>query len=350
MEAHPTFYEETIALIHTKPLLPKKTKTIDIMNKPSRVILPLAVLLSTAPSLLGQYFSGNGSASASVTPGDPSSSSVFTSFPTGLDDGSLPGSTSGSASFTANGVSAVGSASGTYAVSSGWNNISVSTTAAFNYPATPPNSELGNLFGYGALGSADGYGYITIYDVVFSGPSVATLGSFNLSFSGSNEASGGGTAQDGNIYGQSSFNVSLSGATPSSGHFSGNIWKYADGIPVDGGDLLAGYTGGTVDLSTGQWVIPTGVPLTLQIDLSGYSSGFGRYDSNGEASSEANVWLSLNTPLFNLPEGFTVNSADGAIVDNFYTAVPEPEHYFALAGAGLALFGLYRRARRTRSA
>lgn len=321
------------------------------MNKPSQVILPLAVLLSTAPSLLGQHFVGGGHASTSVTPGDPSSSSVSTSYPTGIppDDGSLPGgSTSGSASFTANGISAVGSASGTYAARSAWNNISVSTTAEFNYPATPPNSELGNLFAYGGSASSYASGYITINDVVFSGPLVATLGSLNLSFAGNVEVSvgGAGVYQFGSA--SSGLGIDLSGASAHSGSFNGAVLTYGSGNWHPNG-LLDGYTGGPVDLTTGQWVIPIGVPLSLSINLTVSSDVSGYYDSNGESSSEAKLWLPINTPLFNLPEGFTVNSADGAIVNNYYTAVPEPEHYFALAGAGLALFGLYRRARRTGS-
>lgn len=318
-----------------------------MITKPSQVILPLAVLLATAPSLLGQQFYGNGGASASVTPGTPSSDSINSSFPvTGIppDDGFHPGSTSGSASFTANGVSAVGSATGTYAVASGWSSISVSSTVSFDYPATPPNSELGNIFGYGASASSGVVGYIYVYDVIISGPSVATLGSVNLSFSGDTEASASG----GNSYSSYSsfgFSVTLNGASQFSGSFSGNLYEDHSGYS-DGSGLLTGYAGGTASLTTGEWIIPTGVPLTLYFSLSGSSSASGDYDSNGDASNDGNLWLPLATPLFNLPEGFTANSADGAIVNNYYTAVPEPEHYFALAGAGLAVFGLYRRARR----
>lgn len=128
----------------------------------------------------------------------------------------------------------------------------------------------------------------------------------------------------------------------------GSIFSYPDGSTIGGGSL-AGYIGGAVDMTTPELQIPTGVPLTLQIQLSSISDALAAYHPDGssaEASSEAELWLPLNTPLFNLPEGFTVNSLDGAIVDNIYTVVPETEHYLALAGAGLALFGLYRRARR----
>lgn len=318
-----------------------------MITKPSQVILPLAVLLATAPSLLGQYFTGSGSTSASVTPGTPSSDSTSSYFPlTGIppDDGLHPGSTSGSASFTANGVSAVGSASGSYAVASGWSSISTSSTASFDYPATPPNSVLGNTFGYGASASGNAYGYIYVYDVIISGPSVATLGSINLSFSGDTEASANGENSY-SSYSYSTLSVRLNGASAFSGSFDGGLYEDYTGYSFGDG-LLTGYAGGTASLTTGEWIIPTGVPLTLFFELTSSSYASGNYDSSGDASGDGNLWLPLATPLFNLPEGFTANSADGAIVNNYYTAVPEPEHYFALAGAGLAVFGLYRRARR----
>lgn len=327
------------------------------MNRPFQVILPLAVLLSTAPSSLGQdplqQFLGDGSANASVTPGDPSTSSFSSSFPTWVlpDDGSLPGSTSGSASFTGDGINAVGSASASYAVSSGWSGISVSSTASANYPAIPPNPPgLDNA----ASGQGHAQGRFFIHDLIFSGPSDGPIqGSLNLLFSGNAEASAVGTRPGNLTQGFSYFLGNLAGAAQLYGETYGHILAEVfgeGGGTLEGGGILAGYAGGTVEMTTDQWEIPIGVPLRLYLELGGDSLVGGGYGFSGEAASEANLWLPHNTPLFNLPEGFTVNSANGAIVNNYYTPIPEPEHYFALAGAGLALFGLYRRTRRRGSA
>lgn len=330
------------------------------MNRPFQVILPLAALLSTAPSSLGQaplqQFLGNGSANASVTPG-ANPSSVSSSFPSVPPyDGPLPGSTSGSVSFTADGINAVGSATASYAVSSGWSGISVSSTASANYPAIPPNPpELDNA----ASGKGHAQGRFAIHDLIFSGPSDGPIqGSLNLLFSGNAEASAVGTRPGNLTQGFSQFLGNLAYEAPNGatqlygetyGHILAEVFGEGDGT-LEGGGLLAGYAGGAVEITTDQWEIPIGVPLRLYLELGGDSLAGGGYGFSGEAASEANLWLPHNTPLFNLPEGFTVNSANGAIVNNYYTAIPEPEHCFALAGAGLALFGLYRRTRRNGSA
>lgn len=341
--AVPRLSETPSARIHAEPLLTNKPIP-STMAKPSHVILPLAVMLSTAPPLLGQLFNGDGSLHISFQPGSYSSS-FSSAFPSGSDDGSLPGGTAGSASHTADGISAVGSVSGGYAASSGWSSISVSTTALVSYPANQPISEPPER---GASGITRAAGQIYFHQLIFSGPSdsTSTQGSLNLLFSGKSDASVEGSTVVNYVYGNVDFIVHLNGALAAPPIAERNGLIADAGVGLQGYSLLAGYTGGIVDVTTGEWTIPIGVPVLMQIDLSSRADAYAQGEFNGEISNEGELWLPLNTPLFNLPEGFTVNSLDGAIVDNIYTAVPEPEQYFALAGAGLALFGLYRRVRR----
>jgi hypothetical protein len=65
--------------------------------------------------------------------------------------------------------------------------------------------------------------------------------------------------------------------------------------------------------------------------------------SGGSASALATLALPTSGPVFDLPSGYTANALSYGIVDNIFTPVPEPEHYAALAGAGLLAFGLWRR-------
>lgn len=312
------------------------------MTKLSRLLPCFALGLATT-SVSAQIFSGSGSASGEVTPGTPSSASFNSSYPVFPQDGSLPGSTSGSALFTATGVSAVGSASGSYSAASGWPGLSVSANSGSSYPAVAPNTSFGDFFNFGATGNANVHTTLNVTDLVFSGPSAAIPVSLNLLFSSAVNASalGGSVAS----YGASGFSISLNGASTFSGEFAGNFHIYNSQAP-SGNGLLSGYAGGLASLESGIWAAPTGTPLTLSISLYGNASAQGLYDTSASSDATATLALPTGGPLFNLPVGFTADSPSLQLANNVYAPVPEPGHYAALAGLGLLGFAFWRRARR----
>ena len=96
--------------------------------------------------------------------------------------------------------------------------------------------------------------------------------------------------------------------------------------------------------------VPTGVPIPIGIGLDGDASTGECFSFCGDTLfSDVNFIDTLsfnpNGPLFNLPDGFTVNGA--CVVDNNFicgesAAAPEPGP-FALMGVGLVALGLLRR-------
>jgi hypothetical protein len=303
-------------------------------------LLPLPCLAFglAATSAQAQLFSGGGGASASVTPGAVSSSSFGSNFPEAPLDGSQPGSTSGSATFTATGATAVGSATGNYSSSASWTGLSGSSSASSTYPATAPNSSFGDVLGYGAVGSTLSSATLTVSDLVFSGPSSAIPVSLNLLFSGTQNASG----TSGSSYGIFNFTLDLSGAAQFSGSFSGRADVYSGGgINQEG--LLTGYNGGANSLQSGIWAAPTGIPLTLTITLYTQAYASSGYGATADGDATAALALLNDSPLFNLPSGFSADSASLGLVGNVYSPVPEPSEYVAIAGLGLLAFGAWHR-------
>ncbi len=310
-----------------------------------RIITPLlasaALATTLTPASAQSFFFGNGSASATVTPGSPSVSSFNSSFGQGgfPDDGSLPGSTGGSTSFTANGVSAVGSASASYSASSGFDGLTVSASSAHSYPATLPNSSFGDFLGYGANGTGSGSAYLTVNDLVFTGPGSALPVSMNGLFQGA------GSATELSSFG-GNFSISLGGGAALAGFeaYQG-VWG-GGSLGAVGYYVIDGYTSGTMPFQTGAWIVPINTPVSLSVGLGLTVSGAGGYDTTSDSSASVSLFLPTSGPVFNLPDGFTVNSASLGIVNNTYSPVPEPEEYAACAAAGLVGFGLWRRAAR----
>ena len=276
-----------------------------------RSITPLlasAALASVLTSVSAQiFFTGNGSASATVTPGSPSVSGFNCSFCQGgfPDDGSQPGSTSGATSFTANGVSAVGSANASYSASSGFDGLTVSASSAHSYPATLPNSSFGNFLGYGANTTVSGSANLTVTDLVFTGPGSALPVSLNGLFQGT------GSATELSSF-SGSFSVGLGGGAAMSGFEAHQgIWG-GGSLGTVGYYVIGGYTSGTMPFQTCAWIVPINTPVSLSIGLGLSVSGAGGYDTTSDSSASVSLFLPTSGPVFNLPDGFTVNSATRA--------------------------------------
>jgi hypothetical protein len=109
----------------------------------------------------------------------------------------------------------------------------------------------------------------------------------------------------------------------------------------------SGYTGGSMNVTTVDWIVPTNVSLGLRLSLT--ASSYFDVVSGDQGIAGVNAMHSLSLPLsgpvFTLPAGYMANSVSYGIVDNQFTPVPEPGHYTAAAAVGLLGFGFWRRSR-----
>ncbi|HTR37308.1 MAG TPA: PEP-CTERM sorting domain-containing protein [Bryobacteraceae bacterium] len=215
---------------------------------------------------------------------------------------------------------------------------------------------------------------LTLDDVVFSGPTDSVTTALNLALAGSMSAtaSAGGAFQYG---AEGAANVTFDGyltdndqfAFEFGGSMSNNQWNgsYVSGTSCFTSSGLLGDTqgcGSAVEsvgstVGTDQFDVPIGVPLTLVMTLNtnagvaGYVNGNGSADATGGANFIDTVSFPFSGVVFDLPDGYTVNSAEGMIVDNHFvgaentSAVPEPGSLpILLAGfAAIALLHLRRR-------
>lgn len=101
-----------------------------------------------------------------------------------------------------------------------------------------------------------------------------------------------------------------------------------------------------LELNSGAFEVPTGVPLDLDLQVQVVAtSGDGGTAISTDALVDFSTTWSFPTlgPVFDLPPGFTVNSAEAGIADNRW--VPEPSGAATLLAAGLlATAGSRRRA------
>jgi hypothetical protein len=300
----------------------------------------LAILLSLAagPTASAQVFSSSATYQLEVTP--PLSERVF-----GRDFSSWTTGTVAhvSDSLTFSSVTAVGSASGSASVSTipSWNPISATSTASHSYPATPPNSEAGNPFGYGARAFLQADSSITVTDLIFSGPTSSTTASLNANLSRFRVTANANTANQ-QVSGYAYFSASMNQPTLDDRRYMGSMAALGDGSDSSFG-LLSGIVNGAASVVTGSWTVPVGTPVVMNLSLGAWANSAGGYGTSGSATASAAFLLPTSGPVFNLPEGYTVNSALLGIVDNQWIPVPEPEEYAACGAALLIGFASLRR-------
>ena len=208
---------------------------------------------------------------------------------------------------------------------------------------------LGSFFGVRASAG----GRITVDDMIISGPAGFVLTSYQLHISGSL----GGTSVPG---------ASLHGGTPHNGGGSAvSIYTFAQGAIVGEGYFNAGsinqnlyHVGsglltnfdGDDELTSNLFSVATNMPFTVALDMSVVSTAFNSDGGSGFSTAFADFGHTLSfatdRPVFNLPDGYTVNSVSAGIVNNHFSApagVPEPG---SLAMVGLGLVGVLSSLRR----
>jgi MYXO-CTERM domain-containing protein len=114
--------------------------------------------------------------------------------------------------------------------------------------------------------------------------------------------------------------------------------------------MLSAWDSGNTGIVTPSFTVQSGVPFEVKLILTASSHTEVNFGSGGGGTAEANTGFShtlafaLDGPVFNLPVGYTADSADAHIVDNSFVA-PEPSS-LVLAFLGLAALLLVPRRRK----
>jgi hypothetical protein len=214
-----------------------------------------------------------------------------------------------------------------------------------DYIVVGPSFSPFNFYGIGATSQA----WVTFVDVVVTGPAggiVSTV--LNLNLDGGQL---GGAAADpgGSAFASSSVNVAvgINGASVGHGHREVNFGSNTNTVTTIGLDMLANGVGHIV---TPAFNVTVGVPFEVYLELDTQASITANLPSVFGMTAEANTDFSdtlsfaLTGPVFNLPAGYTANSAAAGIVNNSFV-VPEPSSLL-LAFFGLAAVVLVRRRHR----
>jgi hypothetical protein len=175
----------------------------------------------------------------------------------------------------------------------------------------------------------------TIDDVLISGPSSGTVnGTLNLLLEGSLAASANFANALGSSgsYAQISIGVGLPGLGGNGGARLGAGAPPPNTLALTNSGLLLGYGGGLLSLHVNSSSLPVNTPFSITLDLQSETLASYTVQGTGTAvvpisaegfSNFTNTFsFARSGPVFTLPDGYTVNSPSGMIVDNHF--IPEP--------------------------
>lgn len=183
-------------------------------------------------------------------------------------------------------------------------------------------------------------------DIVVTGPAGAAMvpfsanilidGAFLFSFVGADDPLGVGWSQ----FSSASFGVRINGEPAASGNWT---VLAANGGPITnplGNGVFTNFDGSYAG-ATNAVMVPVNTPFSISMFLQtnaqvsvprGGTIMLGTNTNFGNTASFATTG-----PTFNVPDGYTVNSAQAAVTDNTFTMVPAPASVGVMAPAGLAL-------------
>jgi hypothetical protein len=130
--------------------------------------------------------------------------------------------------------------------------------------------------------------------------------------------------------------------------FTGSITATESGGSVSygpGSGLLAGFSGGSVLLTTPSFTVPLGVGIdaNVRLQISGSATSAAHRLESIRGDFDHTLTFPEDGDVFNLPTGYTADSESLNLADNGFTSVPEPGA-FACAGAlGCSLWAVRRR-------